>query len=822
MRRSDSSTAAAAYLARADLRRRWVQVVALAVLGGLAVGVSLAFLAGARRTDSAYERHLDASNASHVEINPGQYTPESDAAIRSLPGAEDISMWVALTLVRVDDNGEPVPTGEDPLTFTTDGRFYDTDQPVVTAGRLPDPERPNEAAISELAADTSGLSVGDHIDYAWYHYDEETGAPTGDDRPLLRVRIVGTFIPNEDIVPEPLDQIGRAMLSPAMVEKADAIGRLDYPWYGIRVRDGYDGVAAVDRSWRRMAAAHNEGVDDYFQQWSSNIHLTTALRDRSERGVRPLVIALAIFGVLSLLASAGFVAVAAVRLARRPEADLEISRMLGLDRRDLVLAGLAVPLAGVVGAAVVAAATAVLVSPAFPIGPFRAIEPSPGIDVDWLVVGIGSAALLALGGSLAAWSLRRTSSPSVAGATTLHPSRAASWLARSGLPLPMVLGARQALEPGRGRTAVPTRSTLVALMGAVLVLVTAVVFAGNLRDLEADTSRFGWNSDAVAISGSGYDAFIPRRATPWFRENGVARLRYATTGRVVVDGSGVAAVALAAGSDDLGPTVIDGRAPSGPREVALGSETMDDLGLAVGDRVELGSRSRSIQATVTGRAVFPLLGGVQTVHTALGQGAWLNGDDVRLIDDLPEEGSVYNFALLDLRPGVDATELAAAIRTTDDLSSEGGNDVLGVLRPPEVATAVSLDTGQVALAGVLVVIAVLVLGLTLSAVVHRRARDLALHRVLGFTSGQVGAAMSWQSLLTVGVGIAVGLPLGIAAGRWIWTVFADQIHVVPSPTVPVAALAFVVALLVATALAVSVRPALQAARTTPVRWLRAE
>ena len=68
---------------------------ALAVLGGLAVGVSLAFLAGARRTASAYERHLDASRASHVEINPGQYTPESDAAIRALPGVEDISMWVA-------------------------------------------------------------------------------------------------------------------------------------------------------------------------------------------------------------------------------------------------------------------------------------------------------------------------------------------------------------------------------------------------------------------------------------------------------------------------------------------------------------------------------------------------------------------------------------------------------------------------------------------------------------------------------------------------------------------------------------------------------
>ena len=76
---------------------------------------------------------------------------------------------------------------------------------------------------------------------------------------------MGIFIPNEDIVPEPLDRIGRAMLSPAMLEKADAIGRLDYPWYGIRLRDGYDGVAAVDRTWRRMAAEHNEGVDDYFR-----------------------------------------------------------------------------------------------------------------------------------------------------------------------------------------------------------------------------------------------------------------------------------------------------------------------------------------------------------------------------------------------------------------------------------------------------------------------------------------------------------------------------------------------------------------------------
>jgi ABC-type antimicrobial peptide transport system permease subunit len=46
--------------------------------------------------------------------------------------------------------------------------------------------------------------------------------------------------------------------------------------------------------------------------------------------------------------------------------------------------------------------------------------------------------------------------------------------------------------------------------------------------------------------------------------------------------------------------------------------------------------------------------------------------------------------------------------------------------------------------------------------------------------------------------------------------------VVANPVVPVSALALVVGVLVATALAVSIPPALAAARNAPVRWLRAE
>jgi hypothetical protein len=272
----------------------------------------------------------------------------------------------------------------------------------------------------------------------------------------------------------------------------------------------------------------------------------------------------------------------------------------------------------------------------------------------------------------------------------------------------------------------------------------------------------------------------------------------------------------------LSPTLLSGRVPTRSGEVVLGQETMHRLGVETGDRVTLGAKPHARRATVTGAAVFPVLGGVQTVHTGLGQGAWLAAQDAAVIDGQAPGAPTYNFALIDLEPGVEPIDLSRAMRRTVNLSTEGGDDVLGVLRPPEVATAVSLDGGQVGLAVVLLLVAVFVLAVTLSAVVRRRGRDLAVHRVLGFTSGQVGSAVSWQSLLTALAGLVIGLPLGVVAGRWLWTVFADHIHVVPDPHVPLIALVVMVAVLTITALAVSIQPALAAARTAPVRWLRAE
>ena len=58
-------------LARARLRARWRSLLGLALLVGVASGAVIAAAIGARRTDTAYARLLEATRADHVEVEVG-------------------------------------------------------------------------------------------------------------------------------------------------------------------------------------------------------------------------------------------------------------------------------------------------------------------------------------------------------------------------------------------------------------------------------------------------------------------------------------------------------------------------------------------------------------------------------------------------------------------------------------------------------------------------------------------------------------------------------------------------------------------------------
>jgi hypothetical protein len=118
--------------------------------------------------------------------------------------------------------------------------------------------------------------------------------------------------------------------------------------------------------------------------------------------------------------------------------------------------------------------------------------------------------------------------------------------------------------------------------------------------------------------------------------------------------------------------------------------------------------------------------------------------------------------------------------------------------------------------------AVAALGLTLTASVRRRRRDLALLKALGFTRRQLAACVAWQTTVAATIGVIAGIPLGIALGRWLWILFAHQIYAVPRPTVPALPLVCIGLGALVLANAAAALPGRYAARTPAALVLRTE
>src|SRR4029077_2299468 len=78
-----------------------------------------------------------------------------------------------------------------------------------------------------------------------------------------------------------------------------------------------------------------------------------------------------------------------------------------------------------------------------------------------------------------------------------------------GLGVPVVVGARFALEPGRGRAAVPVRPALLGAVAGILGVLAAFTFSAGVSDAAANPARFGqtWQLDAF-LGLSGHD-FTP-------------------------------------------------------------------------------------------------------------------------------------------------------------------------------------------------------------------------------------------------------------------------------------------------------------------------
>jgi ABC-type antimicrobial peptide transport system permease subunit len=145
-----------------------------------------------------------------------------------------------------------------------------------------------------------------------------------------------------------------------------------------------------------------------------------------------------------------------------------------------------------------------------------------------------------------------------------------------------------------------------------------------------------------------------------------------------------------------------------------------------------------------------------------------------------------------------------------------------VQRPAEIVNYRSMGTTPAILGAGLAIGALVALGLTLVASVRRRRRELALLKSLGFTARQLSSVVAWQATVAVAVGTVVGVPLGIVLGRSLWNLFAHELSVVPSPTVPVGAIVAIALGAIVIGNVVAAVPARMASTTPTALLLRAE
>ena len=84
-----------------------------------------------------------------------------------------------------------------------------------------------------------------------------------------------------------------------------------------------------------------------------------------------------------------------------------------------------------------------------------------------------------------------------------RPARVAETASRAGFAPSVVSGLRFALEPGRGRTAVPVRTALLGGIVAVTAITASFTFGTNLSRLVSTPSEYGQTWDAAFDTGFG-------------------------------------------------------------------------------------------------------------------------------------------------------------------------------------------------------------------------------------------------------------------------------------------------------------------------------
>jgi hypothetical protein len=800
----------------AELRRQWRAWLGLALAAGIVCGVVVAVAEGAHRAQTTVSRYRAATANEDVEVN---WIP--------LFGGPKIDITAAMKLPQVAAAGEVeellplgLVTGSGQVSRVTDftllaptSRAYGrlVDRPLLLQGRAPRPDAPDEVVVdSRMAADLD-LRAGSIVGIRMMTPGQERLLLAGNLEPLTRIdparahgKLVEVHVVGiEAWIDQAADQDNGEMIASPAFLGAHMRGR-PVPGYlaAVRLDHGADGyasfAAAVSHLYPRSAVVYTSSSAVDAAPVTHTIELETELA----------WLALA----FTAATACAIVAPLFYRRARQGVGDQYVLRAIGMPPGQRFALSLAGTIAIAIAAAAVAAIFALLVSPFTSLGDPGAYDPASGFWFDPWALLAGAASIIAVAICAGAYGARgtRDSGRPALNRTRIGPGSRSAMLRFPSGPIPVVLGLRAALLRADGATGAAVVAALVAATVSMLSLSLGLVLSASMNKLITTPPLYGGDAQITATVG-GTPASVVRSALRAARDDPTILAASAIAlDQVTIDGQEVNLMGTrAVRGRGIRIAITDGRMPRA-HEVAFATPTLRELHLHVGDLVKVRFAHRQVSLKVTGSAVLPTE-------------AWSSGDV-----GLGGGGVLALRTLRSLDPGATVTRIPVRVSP--------GSSISGAIRrleretvaawspqpqPSEIVKIAKVRSVPLLLTVTLALGALLVVAHHLAASGRRRRNELAILRTLGLTPRDSSLVVVVQAAAWLLVGAAIGIPAGILAGSRLWDSLAGRLGVVAAPVAPTAMVLLVPAIVVG-CIAISIGPAVAAARTPVAEALRAE
>jgi hypothetical protein len=761
-------------------RTSWRGILGLTVTAGVLSAIVLAVAAGAARTASVPDRYQAAyGGGADLLITQEQGPPITDLVER-LPAVD----WArSVTFMFAGPATSVTGAGSDALVFS--GTVQGLEARVVS-GREPSATGIDEFVATPAAVESAGLRIGDSVafvsiapeDIAEYGFD-----PSRINGPKWEARLVG-------VIDEPsqLDQPSALLLfSPALVAGGEVAAATTH--VAVRLAEG-----ATEHDLRTQLAGVAGGD-------TASIEPVTTISAELRSAVRGQSIGLSILAALGAAATSVAVGFLVGRSVRLNDGERHSLAAIGCTRHQLVAESTA--RAGIVmaGAVLLAAGIATAVSSLFPFGFVRPLEPAPGTRVEPAVLTVAALVLLVAGvvwvAVSSAMSTRdtRSNSPTFAAA----PGALATWPTVS-------TGMRLAVTGGGGRLS--ALAPIAATSVGIAAVVGTLTFGSSLDRVVDEPARYGQSIDFVLDNGA---AAVPADQLEWALEQSfVSDVEiYRSTSAAIGDVS-TPVMSSEPVRGHAGPTLLEGRVPSGDDEVALGRVTARRVGSGVGDLVAIQVSSEIVDLEVVGLVILPSIRG----YDVLGVGAYVDGPALeRLgVTDAPES------AVGRLADGADrdAARMEAAEvfgLAVDDLTLSPPGKIVNLERVVFVPFV---------LAGILLLLAIVTVVAATWSGVRRRDRTVAILRAIGADRSWLRLAGTWQAWSFMAIPVLLGTLLGVVLGRTVFRNVAENTGTVSDPATPWILGSAALLVLVVIATCVTLLAGRRARCGPPARLLHAE